>query len=129
MKRDWRAFREKVESEQNRCRVCGGSPAEAAHIVPRSQVSAGPGEDPRNCLPLCRRHHTQFDQAGAHTGRTLDVLSVTTKDEQAYAVELKGIEWAYRRLVGGRLGSAPDPCDPRRGGGEAVSGDRSPAPW
>ena len=103
MKRDWRAFREKVESEMNRCRVCGQSPADAAHIIARSQVSPPKGEDPRNGLPLCRRHHRAYDIADPQTGRTLDIIPYLTSEEQAYAVELIGIERAYRRLVGGRL--------------------------
>ncbi|NCA17727.1 MAG: HNH endonuclease [Betaproteobacteria bacterium] len=121
MKRDWRAFRAKVESEHNRCRICGQSPADAAHIIARSQVSAGPGEDPRNCLPLCRRHHTAYDLADPQTGRTIDLIPYLTNEEQAYAVELIGIERAYRRLVGGR-GERPCSCT-------GDTGRSSDGPW
>lgn len=84
-------------NEENCCRNCGGPNPEAAHIIPRSRVSPGPGEDARNCLPLCRACHAAFD-----TG-LLDVLPVLSRPEQAYAVELVGMAEAYRRVTNERL--------------------------
>lgn len=39
-----------------RCLACGAFPAEAHHILPRSQ---GGGDDWYNVIPLCANHHTQ----------------------------------------------------------------------
>lgn len=90
MKRDWTAPRAKVD-EEARCRVCGSTVRlEAAHIIPRSQVAPGPGEDPRNIVPLCARCH-----ADVHALR-LELLPVLTLDEQAYVAGLVGIARAQR---------------------------------
>lgn len=98
-------MRQKVD-EENECRVCGAPGAvtalQAAHVIARSQVSPGPAEDARNCVPLCPSCHRLYDVADSRTGRTLDLVPYLSKDEQAYAVELVGIEHAYARLVGGR---------------------------
>jgi hypothetical protein len=98
MSRDWVAFREKVDREGNRCRVCRQTPADAAHIIPRSRIGPGPAEDPRNCVPLCRIHHRLYDDGGG----ALDLLPYLDRREQAYAVELVGLEEARRRLTGER---------------------------
>jgi 5-methylcytosine-specific restriction endonuclease McrA len=95
--RNWKEMRNKVTEEEERCRWCGGPHAQAAHIIPRSLVPAGMGgEDPRNCVPLCdvNQCHSKYD---AHT---LDILSILTKDEQAYAVSLVGLMAAYRQITG-----------------------------
>jgi cytochrome c553 len=96
MPRDWEAARAKVEAEV-RCRVCQYSALDAAHIIPRSRVSPGPGEDPRNIVPLCRMCHAAYDQG------TLDILPYLSREEQAYAVELVGLAEAYRRTTNERL--------------------------
>lgn len=96
MKRDWSAMREKCDTEEV-CRVCRHGLPEAAHIIPRSRVGAGPGEDAKNCCPLCRECHAAYDQ-----GR-LDLLPYLERDEQAYAVELVGLFEAYRRISNDRL--------------------------
>lgn len=94
-KRDWTEPREKVDQE-GRCRVCHRWPAEAAHIIPRSRVSPGRGENRLNIVPLCRAHHQAFD------GLRLDILPYLTLGEQAYAVELVGLVEALRRVSGMR---------------------------
>lgn len=106
MKRDWAAARAKVDREAV-CRVCShgngfvtGPALDAAHIIPRSRVNPGVGEDGRNILPLCRGCHISYDQ-----GR-LDVLPYLTREEQAYAVELVGLYEAYRRTTNERLPDA-----------------------
>lgn len=96
MRRSWVAARQKVELEGS-CRWCGFTEGiQAAHIIPRSRVSAGPGEDPRNIVPLCLECHALFD------GLCLDLTGALTREEQAYAVELVGITEAMRRLSGRR---------------------------
>jgi 5-methylcytosine-specific restriction endonuclease McrA len=100
MKRDWSDAREKVDAE-DRCRNCGQwHGIQAAHIIPRSRVKPGPGEDPRNIVPLCVECHQRFD-----SGR-LDILPVLTRDEQAYAVELVGTVEAIQRMTGCRWEAA-----------------------
>lgn len=96
MARVWTAMRAKCDLE-GRCRSCAQPGPEAAHIIPRARVNAGPAEDARNCIPLCRRCHIAYD-----TGQ-LDVLPLLTRDEQAYAVELVGLAEAYRRTTNERL--------------------------
>lgn len=94
MKRDWTAMRAKCDEERG-CRVCLRAPVEAAHIIPRSRVREG-GEDARNCIPLCKPHHLLYD------GGSLDILPVLTREEQAYAVELVGLEEARRYVTNER---------------------------
>lgn len=96
MTRDWEAARAKVDAE-DRCRNCGQwHSIQAAHIIPRSRVKPGPGEDPRNIVPLCGVCHHLFDAA------RLDILPVLTREEQAYAVELVGTVEAIQRMTGCR---------------------------
>ena len=95
-KRDWTAPLAKIASERV-CRVCKSTPVDPAHIIPRSRVAPGAGEDPLNVVPLCRRHHAAFD---AHR---FDLVPYLTREEQANAVALVGISEAMRRLTGSRL--------------------------
>lgn len=96
MKRSWIEPRAKVDAE-GCCRWCGLTDGiQAAHIIPRSRVSPGPGEDPRNIVPLCLEDHALFD------GLRLDLTSALTREEQAYAVELVGLTEALRRISGQR---------------------------
>jgi 5-methylcytosine-specific restriction endonuclease McrA len=102
MTRNWSAARAKVD-EEGICRVCGHGagfmpiPVDAAHIIPRSRVKPGPGEDARNICPLCRNCHAAYDQG------KLDLLPYLTREEQAYAVELVGLYEAYRRTTNERV--------------------------
>jgi hypothetical protein len=89
-------MREKCDRE-GRCRVCGGPNPEAAHIVPRSRIKPGIGEDERNCCPLCRWCHVAYDQG------KLDLLPHLEREEQAYAAELVGLAEAYQRTTNERL--------------------------
>jgi hypothetical protein len=102
-RRDWTEPREKVDAE-GRCRVCArtGLKIDAAHIVPRSRVVAGPGEHPDNIVPLCHeRCHPAYD-AGE-----LDLLPFLTLGEQGYATELVGLVEAMQRTTGCRW--VPEP--------------------
>lgn len=92
-KRDWTAAREKVELEGG-CRVCKGSPADAAHIIPRSRVPGPEAMAQSNIVPLCRPHHVAFDD------RRLDLLPFLSVDEQAFAVFLVGMIEAYTYICG-----------------------------
>lgn len=87
------AQREKVR-EESWCRVCLGSNVDPAHAISRAQ---GGCDDPECVLPLCRKHHDEYDHA-----RTLDVLPYATRAEQAHAVAHVGIAAAYRRLTNSR---------------------------
>lgn len=100
IKRDWGAAREKCNAAHY-CRVCGRAPVEAAHIIPRSRISAGlGGEDPKNICPLCRLCHVAYDQG------KLDLLPHLYPSEQGYAAELVGIAEAYQRTTNQRLEAA-----------------------
>lgn len=102
MKRDWTAAHAKVDAE-GICRVCAtgigflNGQLDPAHIIPRSRISPGPGEDARNICPLCRSCHAAYDQG------KLDLLPYLTREEQSYAVELVGLFEAYRRISNERL--------------------------
>lgn len=91
-KRDWTAMRAKVLAE-GRCRRCHATWAlEAAHIIPRSRIGPGLGEQALNCVPLCRDCH-----ALQHAGH-VDLFPLLTTQEWEYAVGLVGEGEAERRL-------------------------------
>jgi hypothetical protein len=93
--RDWDAFLAKVDREGT-CRV-GGSLhqiPEAAHIIQRSRIPSDDAMHADNCIPLCRKCHTEYD-AG-----TLDLLPYLSLGEQAYITWLVGIVAAFRRSTG-----------------------------
>ena len=96
-RRDWTDPRAKVDAE-GKCRVCAraGIKLDAAHLIPRSRVSAGAGEHVDNIVPLCaERCHPAFDR------HELDLLPFLTLGEQGKAVELSnGLLDALRRLTG-----------------------------
>jgi HNH endonuclease len=122
VKRDWKAFRQKVEAE-GRCRLCGtGGRLEAAHLIPRSRIPiySGAGEDPRNCLPLCPPCHRSYDVADHRTGHRQELIHVTTPEEQSYIVSLVGIHEAYWRLRGRR--EVPDASQGHPLGGQVETG-------
>jgi hypothetical protein len=91
-KRDWPAARAKIRGEK--CRVCYHPNVDPAHIIPRSQVRPGIGENQDNIVPLCRTHHRAYDEG------QLDLLPYLTRTEQATAVFLVGLEAAYKRITG-----------------------------
>jgi hypothetical protein len=88
--RTWTIAHRKIR-DTGYCRVggCEELAGDAAHIVPRS-LGGRMNEDAT--VPLCRRHHTQFD---AHQ---IDLLEHLTYAEQAEAVLVLGIERARKRL-------------------------------
>lgn len=89
--RDWTQARIKVNSEHV-CRVCSRAETlEAAHIVPRS---LGGKQFSDSIVPLCPSCHRAYDDL------ELDLIPYLTKNEQAEAVRVLGIERARRRLSG-----------------------------
>ena len=94
VRRVWTAARDKVEDE-GRCRRCTSPRSlEAAHIIPRSRITAGKGgEDPLNIVPLCRWCHQE-----QHAG-VFELLPLLSREEQSYIVGLVGIEEARRRTT------------------------------
>lgn len=101
MKRDWTQAIAKIAAE-GACRACGATEGlDVAHIIPRSRLTAKEGaEDPRNVIPLCRRHHD-----AQHSGR-LELLGLLELDEQGYIAGLVGIEEARRRTTITPIGRA-----------------------
>ena len=75
------------------CVICGQSPCDPAHIVPRS---LGGCDHPDCCAPFCRQCHRLYDEG------KLDALPYLGRREQAHAVEHLGIERARRRLTNQR---------------------------
>lgn len=104
--RVWTAALAKVQAE-GRCRVCGEDRAklDAAHTIGREhdhlidpeQPGMGRFVDPLDVVPLCRRHHDEFD---GRASTRLDLLPYLSKAEQAAAVRHVGIIGALRRLSG-----------------------------
>lgn len=92
MPRDWTEPSRKARAES--CRVCHDPYTDPAHIIDRSLVQPGVGENEHNIVPLCRQHHTLYDV------HQLDLLPYLTRMEQATAVFLLGLEAAYRRITG-----------------------------
>lgn len=90
-----KAQREKVRDRT--CRWCGSPNVDPAHVISRAQ---GGCDHPECVIPLCRHDHRAYDHQ-----RTLDVLPLLTREEQAHAVEHVGIVAAYRRLTNNRTPS------------------------
>jgi hypothetical protein len=86
--------RDKVRTE-GLCRNCYQPASDPAHCIPRAN---GGCNDPLCVIPLCRPCHNEYDQA-----RTLDVLPLMTRAEQAHAVSHVGLAAAYRRTTNQRL--------------------------
>lgn len=95
--RNWAKARNKVASE-GRCRRCHSRfGLEAAHIIPRSRISAGRGgEEALNIIPLCRWCHRAYDELG------VDFSGYLTMPEWEYAVGLVGEAEARRRITNKR---------------------------
>jgi hypothetical protein len=108
-RRDWAEARAKVEAEHDRCRVCGASGAQAAHIIARSQ---GGGQSADSIVPLCAVHHALYDAFD------LDLLPYLTTAEQVEAVRVAGLYRAYRRITG--EGRGPSPLEAARLGEAAA---------
>lgn len=97
-RRDWTAARAKVEADNNgRCRVCGDSPVDAAHVIPRSIDPRETNMGADSVVGLCRRDHVAYDS------HELDLLPHLTLEEQLAAVRAAGsIERARQIITGER---------------------------
>ena len=87
--------REKVADQP--CIVCWQSPCDPAHLIPRS-LAPDHGGDPIRVVPLCRRHHTDYDEGA------LDLLPHLTwawRHEVSHAVQIcpGGILGALERIT------------------------------
>lgn len=91
LKRDWESAHSKIAGEV--CRICHQGPVDPAHIIPRSRVRPGIGENQDNIVPLCRFHHDLYDNGD------LDLLPYLTRTEQATAVFLVGLAEAHRTIT------------------------------
>lgn len=90
---------ETLEKKEERCRVCGIEGVELAHITgrawdrPRTPGAKTVYVEPQSIVPLCPRHHRQYD---AHA---LDLLPYLELPEELRAIEDMGsIGLALKRL-------------------------------
>lgn len=86
------------------CVVCWQTPVDPAHLIDRS-IASDPDGDPRRVIPLCRRHHNEYD-AGL-----LDLLGDLIpgyRDEIAFAVLIhpRGLIGALERITNRRWSPA-----------------------
>ena len=88
--------REKVAEQA--CLVCWKGPCDAAHLIDRS-VAPDPGGDPIRVVPLCRRHHTDYDEGVLDLLPHLNVMA--WRHELAHAVldHPGGIVGALERIT------------------------------
>jgi hypothetical protein len=67
-----------------------------AHLIDRS-LAPSMGDDVRAVVPLCRRHHNEYDE---HKLDLSTVLEPRLREEAAWAVEALGLFGALRRITG-----------------------------
>ena len=87
---------------ERRCIVCGGSPTDPAHLLPRSLADDGDG-DPRAVVPLCREHHRAYDEGGLSL---LAHLEPHYREAVAFAVSRVGLVATLRRVTNDRRAAA-----------------------
>lgn len=77
-----------------RCVVCGSDQnIDPAHLIDRS---LGGDDDPLAVLPICRKHHRDYDEGGLSL---LEYLEPDFRDEVAYAVKTVGLVRALERIT------------------------------
>jgi hypothetical protein len=86
------------------CVVCWKAPCDPAHLIPRSLWPDHDG-DPRRVVPLCRRHHDEYDFG------FLDLLPHLKghRAELDYAIERFGLVPTLQRVRHERWHPALDP--------------------
>jgi hypothetical protein len=96
------AQREKVADQP--CLVCWQGPCDPAHLIPRS-LAPDHGGDPIRVVPLCRRHHRDYDEGGLDL---LPHLSLAWRHELAHAVldHPSGMVGALQRITNQHWGPA-----------------------
>ena len=87
---------------EQRCIVCGASPTDPAHLLPRSLADDGDG-DPRAVVPLCREHHRAYDEGGLSL---LAHLEPHYREAIAFAVSRVGLVATLRRVTNDRRAAA-----------------------
>ena len=78
------------------CIVCPAEHTHPAHLIDRSIRG---DDDPRAVVSLCPEHHRAYDELGLDLS---PYLEPNHRAEAAYAVELIGLERAYRRITNAR---------------------------
>lgn len=92
---------QRAKNRDARCVVCAEGPADPAHLIPRSALEAGQ-DDLRATIPLCRRHHRDYDSL------RLDLLpfEAAFRVELAFAVERYGLLPTLQRVSNTRWEAA-----------------------
>ena len=85
-----------------RCIVCGETPTDPAHLLPRGLADDGDG-DPRAVVPLCREHHRDYDEGGLSL---LAHLEPHYREAIAFAVSRVGLVATLRRVTNDRRAAA-----------------------
>ncbi len=98
------ASREQRAAVANKaCVVCRCGPCDPAHLLPLGVCADGDG-DPRAVVPLCRKHHDEYDGTTGHAP-SLDLLPWLEphyRTELAFAVERFGLLSTLRRVTNDR---------------------------
>lgn len=80
------------------CLVCGRSPVDPAHLIPRGVTSVDQ-DDPLAVVPLCRRDHRAYDDGRLSI---LEYLEPRFREELAFAVKRVGLLSTLQRVTNER---------------------------
>ncbi len=80
------------------CIVCAAHPTDPAHLIPKGLADDLDG-DPRAVVPLCRTHHSAYDEGRLSL---LEHLEPHWRAELAFAVERVGLMSTLRRVTNER---------------------------
>ena len=78
------------------CLVCSSRPVHPAHLIDRS-LAPSAGDDPRAVVPLCFKHHREYDD---HLLDLSSYLEPHWRTELAWAIEAVGLFQALQRVTG-----------------------------
>lgn len=84
---------QRAKVRDQRCIVCGRDGVTPMHVIDRS---LGGDDDPLAVVPGCADCHRAYDEQGLDLS---PYLEPNHRAEAAYAVELIGLERAYRRIT------------------------------
>ena len=75
-------------ARESACLVCGTTPSEPCHTVHRGMGGAKAGWEANEWVPLCRKHHDEYD-------KRLGVSALATEHTRItkYIVSVRGPEW------------------------------------
>lgn len=85
------------------CLVCAAQPCDPAHVLPRGVLTAGQ-DDERAVIPLCRLHHSLFEEGKLDA---LPFLEPHWRDVLAFAVERYGLLRTLEQVTGLRWTPVP----------------------